>query len=139
MLSRLRDGGSLVGRSVFSLSRTRSIRKFYPRVNRLLDEAVQAQQQWYVQREAALLEQVQASLLLFREQHLLVTQVKIAQHLGIPAHRLGCHATVRHLIAEQTALSQQRWLQTTTARVGAVMTQIEEQGDLISQAELAAH
>ncbi len=123
----------------FQLEQTPArIRKFYPRVNRLLDEAVQAQQQWYVQREAALLEQVQASLLLFREQHLLVTQVKIAQHLGIPAHRLGCHATVRHLIAEQTALSQQRWLQTTTARVGAAMTQIEEQGDSISQAELAA-
>lgn len=123
----------------FQLEQTPArIRKFYPRVDRLLDEAVQAQQQRYVQRYATLLEQVQASLVLFREQNLLVTQVKIAQHLGIPAHRLGCHEAVRQLIAEQTAMSQQLWLQTTTARVRVTMTQIEEQGNSISQSELAA-
>ncbi|MCK6580909.1 MAG: hypothetical protein L6Q98_22690, partial [Anaerolineae bacterium] len=113
------------------------IHKFYPRVDRLLDEAVQAQQQRHFQQEAALLQDVQAALAWFREQGQRVTQVGVADYLGVSAGRLRSHASVRQLIAEQSALSEQVWLQATTTRISAALVQVEQQNGFLSQSELA--
>jgi len=122
----------------FQLEQTPAqFRKFYPRVERLLDEAVQAQQQRRSQQEAALLQVVQAALVWFQEQEKRVTQAGMADYLGVSADRLRRHASVRQLIAEQSALLQQRWLQATTARVSAALAQVEQQDGFLSQSELA--
>lgn len=113
------------------------IHKFYPRVDRLLDEAVQAQQQRHTKQKAALLHDVQVALAWFREQGQLVTQSGVADYLGVSADRLRRHASVRQLIAEQSALSEQVWLQVTTARISAALVQVEQQNGFLSQSELA--
>lgn len=122
----------------FQLEQTPAqIHKFYPRVDRLLDEAVQTEQQRHAQQEAVLLQAVRVALAWFREQEKRVTQAGVADYLGVSADHLRQHACVRQLVAEQSLLSQQRWLQVTTARVSATLARVEQQDDFLSQSELA--
>jgi hypothetical protein len=126
-----RKVGMLVGHD------PKQIQKFYPDAYQILAGAVTLYQRQKPVRQARLLRQVERALAVFREQGQWVTQVGVADYLGVSAGRLRSHASVRQLIAEQSALSEQVWLQATTARISAALVQVEQQNGFLSQSELA--
>lgn len=126
-----RKVGMLVGHD------PKQIQKFYPDAYQILTGAVTTYQRQKPVRQAQLLRQVERTLAVFREQGQRVTQAGVADYLGVSADRLRAHASVRQLIAEQSALSEQVWLQGTTARISAALVQVEQQNGFLSQSELA--
>lgn len=112
------------------------IRKFYPRVDRLLHEAIEAQQQQRNDQAADLLRAVQVALAWFREHEKRVSQLDVAVYLGVSADYLRSHSVVQQLIAEQTVLSQQRWLQATTAQITLTLKEAEQHNDFLSQSDV---
>lgn len=115
----------------------KQIQKFYPDAYQILTGAVTTYQRQKPLRQAQLLRQVERALTVFREQGQRVTQAGVADYLGVSADRLRSHASVRQLIAEQSALSEQVWLQVTTVRISAALVQVEQQNGFLSQSELA--
>lgn len=126
-----RKVGMLVGHD------PKQIQKFYPDAYQILTGAVTTYQRQKPVHQAQLLRQVERALTVFREQGQRVTQAGVADYLGVSADRLRAHASVRQLIAEQSALSEQVWLQVTTARISAALVQVEQQNGFLSQSELA--
>jgi DNA-binding XRE family transcriptional regulator len=114
----------------------KQIQKFYPRAYRLLTDAVVVYRRKKPLREAALLQDVQTTIGLFRQRGEPITQKGIARYLGVSEARLNQQPTIRLLIIEQAQQGQQKWFDSLTMRMTEAMEQLLLDSVFVSRSQL---
>lgn len=114
------------------------IRKFFPRVDALLTEAVAEYVREQPQRERKLEEQVRQAVEDFRTQGRVISHKTIAQHVGISPGQLYSRLPLRALVNGKREISKIQNLEDCVARTKEVLVSLKAQGNIVTQRTLAA-
>ena len=115
---------------------TRQIHSFYPRVDKLINDAVSEYRDNQPQREAALVRDVKDALAVFRKHSELITQERIAQYLGYSRTKLSSRPAIRQLISEAKRQVHEEWIEDTKSRMATEMTHLMRQHSYVSREKL---
>jgi transcriptional regulator with XRE-family HTH domain len=117
----------------------KQIQHFYPRAYRILTDAVTAYQHQKPWREAQFLHQLERVLTALRQRGVAMTQIVVADHLGISESQLANYPQACARIAEQQQQSHEAWFGALKRRIADEMEILTTRNILMSRGKLAQH